>query len=97
MHFFLAGPLTLSVSTTTLLSSNTGPPSTAGPATTVPPFTVGPGVVTIEGGPNATAHIPGPQSDPADLYGIVLVVLAIAVALIATRWLFGRRSGPGSR
>jgi hypothetical protein len=50
------------------------------------------GVITIDGGPNATSTIPGPRQDPADFYGIVLVVLAIAVALFATRWLFGRRS-----
>ncbi len=63
-------------------------------STSTPPTTSGAGVViTIDGGPNATAHIPGPHSDPADLYGIVLVVLAIAVALFATRWMFGRRGG----
>ena len=65
--------------------------------TTVPP-TVTPtthgatGVITIDGGPNATANIPGPHNDPADLYGIVLVFVAIAVALFATRWLFGRHA-----
>ena len=57
---------------------------------TTPPTTLAPGVITIDGGPNATANIPGPRNDPADLYGIVLVLLAIAVALFATRWLFGR-------
>lgn len=61
------------------------------PSTSTPPTTNPAGVViTIDGGPNATANIPGPHNDPADLYGIVLVLLAIAVALIATRWLFGR-------
>jgi hypothetical protein len=61
-------------------------------ATTIPPPTTGGGgVITIDGGPNATAHIPGPHNDPADLYGIVLVFLAIAIALVATRWIFGRR------
>jgi hypothetical protein len=66
-------------------SQTPAPPSTTGVA----------GVVTIDG-PNATANIPGAHNDPADLYGIVLVVLAIAVALFATRWLFGR-SGPRPR
>lgn len=57
--------------------------------------TTGPGaVITIDGGPGGTAHIIGPHNDPADLYGIVLVILAIAVALFATRWLFGHRGGP---
>lgn len=65
---------------------------TALPATPgVPPTTNPAGVViTIDGGPNATANVKGPHNDPADLYGIVLVLLAIAVALIATRWIFGR-------
>ena len=74
------------------------PPSTGAPVTSTPPTTEGQGVViTIDGGPNATAHIPGPQSDPADFYGILIVALAIAVALIATRWLFAHRGRPGSR
>ena len=70
--------------------------------TTVPPTVASPttygagGVITIDGGPNATSNIPGSHDDPADLYGIVLVFLAIAVALFATRWLFGR-SGPKPR
>lgn len=56
-----------------------------------PPTTNPAGVViTLGGGANRTADIKGPHNDPADLYGIVLVLLAIAVALIATRWLFGR-------
>lgn len=65
--------------------------------TTAPPTTLGRGVITIDGGPNATAHVIGPHNDPADLYGIVLVGLAIAFALVATRWLFGRGAGPGPR
>ncbi len=64
--------------------------STSTPATTNPAGVV----ITLGGGPHATAHIPGPHNDPADLYGIVLVLLAIAVALIATRWLFGRGGKP---
>lgn len=56
--------------------------------------TAGPGqVITIVGGPNATANIPGPQQDPADFYGIILVAAAILFAVFATRFLFGRR-GP---
>jgi hypothetical protein len=62
--------------------------------TTVPvPTTISGAVITIDGGPNATASIPGAHNDPADLYGIVLVIAAIAVALFATRWLFGRSGG----
>jgi hypothetical protein len=83
VHFFAAGGLIWSA-------------TTVGP-TTVAPTTLGNGVITIDGGPNATAHIVGPHNDPADLYGIVVVGLAIAVALIATRWLFGRGAGRGSR
>lgn len=63
-------------------------------ATSTTATTAGPGqVIIITGGPNATPNIPGPQQDPADFYGIVLVIVAIAVALFATRWLFGRRPG----
>ncbi len=63
--------------------------------TSTPPTTNPAGVViTLGGGSHATARIPGPHNDPADLYGIVLVLLAIAVALIATRWLFGRGHEP---
>ena len=54
------------------------------------PPTTQPSVITITGGPNATANIPGSYNDPADLYGILLGLLAIAVALIAARYLFGR-------
>ncbi len=60
------------------------PPSST-PSTTSPAGVV----ITIDGG-HSTAHIAGPHNDPADLYGIVLVFLAIAVALVATRWIFGR-------
>lgn len=62
------------------VSSSTSTPSTTNPAGVV---------ITIDGG-RSTAHIVGPHNDPADLYGIVLVFLAIAVALVATRWIFGR-------
>jgi hypothetical protein len=56
--------------------------------TSTPPTTQ-PLVITIVG-PNATARIPGSYNDPADLYGIVLGLIAIGVAILATRWLFGR-------
>lgn len=46
--------------------------------------------ITITGGPNATANIVGTHNDPADLYGIILVIAAIAVAIVAARWLLGR-------
>jgi hypothetical protein len=48
--------------------------------------------ITVVGGPNATANIPGDKSDPADFYGIILVIVAIAVAIILTRLIF-RRGG----
>ena len=67
-------------------------------SSSTPPTTGGAGVViTIDGGPNATANIPGGHNDPADLYGIGAVLLAIAVVLIAARWLFGRRGGAPTR
>jgi hypothetical protein len=56
-------------------------------APTSPPTTQ-PLVITI--GPNSPAHIPGSYTDPADLYGIVVGLIAIGVAILATRWLFGR-------
>lgn len=68
--------------------SSVGAVSTS--STSTPPTTNPAGVVITLGGGHTTANIPGPHNDPADLYGIVLVLLAIAVALIATRWLFGR-------
>ena len=52
--------------------------------------------ITIVGGPNATSNLPGSHSDPADLYGIVLVIVAIGVTIVLARWLFGRR-GPAPR
>lgn len=48
-------------------------------------------MITIYGGPNATANIPGTHNDPADLYGIVVVLAVIVVAIALVRWLFGRR------
>lgn len=51
--------------------------------------------ITVVGGPNATANIVGTHNDPADLYGIILVFVAIAVAIVAARWLLGRGRTPG--
>ena len=63
------------------------------PSTTVP----GGSIITIYGGPNATANIPGSHSDPADLYGIILVLALIFVAIALVRWAFGRHGSAGSR
>jgi hypothetical protein len=62
------------------------------------PTTTGPGsVITIVGGPSATANIPGPHNDGADFYGIILVLAGIAAAIVLTRVLFGHRGGsPGA-
>ena len=65
------------------VTSASGTPST--PSTTNPAGVV----ITIKGNSDYP-NIPGAHNDPADLYGIVLVFLAIAVALVATRWIFGR-------
>jgi hypothetical protein len=51
-------------------------------------------VITIVGGPSATANIPGPHNDPADFYGIVLGLLAIVAAIALSRRVFRRRGGP---
>ncbi|MGH9114575.1 MAG: hypothetical protein ACRDWW_01975 [Acidimicrobiales bacterium] len=60
-------------------------------ASTTTPSTTAPGsVITIVGGPNATANIPGPRQDPADFYGIFLVIAAVLVAVILARLLFHR-------
>ena len=66
--------------------------TTPGPSTTTPG-----GVITITGGPNATANIPGAHNDPADLYGIVLGLAAILVAIGLTRLIFRTRGGSGRR
>lgn len=60
-------------------SSTSSTPSTTNPA----------GVVITIGGNSPKQPIVGPHNDPADLYGIVLVILAIAVAIVATRLIFG--------
>jgi hypothetical protein len=69
------------------------------PRSTSPdPTTMAPGsVITIVGGPSATASTPVPHKDGADFYGIILVLAAIVVAIVLTRVLFGRRGGsPGA-
>jgi hypothetical protein len=60
----------------------------ATPTTTLPGA-----VITIVGGPNATANIVGPHNDPADFYGIIAVAIAIALAILLARLLLARR-GP---
>jgi hypothetical protein len=80
----------------------TGAVLTASPSgttvTTIPGVpTTGPGaVITIDGGPNATANIVGPHNDPADFYGIILGLVAIIVAIILTRMIFRRTGGSGA-
>ena len=66
---------------------------TASPSTSLPSG----GVVTIDGGPTATAHVIGSRQDSSDFYGIILVTLAIAVAIVVTRALFGHRSAVQTR
>jgi len=67
-------------------------------ATTLPtPPTTAPGaIITIDGGPNATANIKGPHNDPADFYGILLGLVAILVAIAVTRLIFRRPGGSGA-
>ena len=62
-----------------------------------PPTTSPGGVVTIKGGPGATGNIPGPHSDPADFFGIVLALAAIVVAIGLTRLVFRTRRDSGPR
>ena len=51
----------------------------------------GPGsVITIQGGPNATANVPGPHNDAADFWGSGLVILVIIGAIALTRLVFRR-------
>ena len=53
--------------------------------------------MTITGGPNATANVPGPHNDPADFYGIILGLVAILLAVAATRLIFRTRRGSGPK
>lgn len=58
-----------------------------------PPTTSPGALITIDGGPNVTANIPGPHSDSADFYGIFLALLIIVAAIAITRVVFGWRGG----
>lgn len=73
-----------------------GGPATTGAAPTTLANPYGPGaVITIVGnGPNATANIVGPHNDASDLWGILVVLAVIFLAIAASRWIFGR-GGPG--
>ena len=51
----------------------------------------GPGVEITLTGPNATANIPGTYNDPADLYGFILVFVAVGLILLVSRLVSGRR------
>jgi hypothetical protein len=51
-------------------------------------------VITIVGGPSATANIPGPHDDASDFFGIVVALIAILAAIAVTRVVFRRRGGP---
>jgi hypothetical protein len=62
----------------------------SGASTTVP-TTVPTGVITVDGGAAGTTNVPGQRQDAADFYGIIVVVLAIVFAVVATRFLFGRK------
>lgn len=58
-----------------------------------PPTTAPGALITINGGPNATANIPGPHNDSADFYGIFLALAVIVIAIAITRVVFGWRGG----
>ena len=53
-------------------------------------------MITIIGGPSATANVPGPHNDAADFYGIIVGLVAIVVAIAVTRVVFRRRGGSAS-
>ena len=67
-------------------------PGQTSPVVSAATTTLPGGEITVVGGPNATANIPGDRTDPADFYGIILVVVGIGVVIILTRLIF-RRSG----
>ena len=50
-------------------------------------------MVTVQGGPTATANIPGPHNDAADFWGSGLAILVIIGAIALTRLVF-RRPAP---
>lgn len=47
-------------------------------------------MITIQGGPNATASVPGPHNDASDFWGSGLVILVIIGAIALTRLVFRR-------
>ncbi|HET7524156.1 MAG TPA: hypothetical protein VFJ79_08450 [Acidimicrobiales bacterium] len=47
-------------------------------------------MITVQGGPTATANIPGPHNDAADFWGSGLVILVIIGAIALTRLVFRR-------
>jgi hypothetical protein len=63
--------------------------------TTVPAPVTTPGVVDLNPG-TPSGQIPGAHQDGADLYGIVLAFLVIAVAITAVRLIF-RHTGRVTR
>lgn len=63
---------------------------------TTTPTTNPMGVEITLNGPNATSNLPGSQTDPADFWGIFLVLIGIALAIFLARWIFGR-NGPAPR
>jgi hypothetical protein len=67
--------------------------SSAAPTRPTAPTTAPGSVITITGGPNATANVPGPHSDAADFYGILVALVVIVVAIAITRVAFGWRRG----
>ena len=68
-----------------------------GGGSTAPPTTTPGGIITIKGGPGATANVPGPHNDPADFFGIVLALAALVVAIGLTRLIFRTRRDSGPR
>ena len=78
----------------TLIATTAGSGSTATTALARPTRPTSPGaLITVAGGPNATANIPGPRNDSADFYGIFLALAIIVVAIAVTRVVFGWRGG----
>jgi hypothetical protein len=57
----------------------------------------GPGVEITLTGPSATANIPGSYNDPADLYGFILVFVAVGLILLVSKFVSARRRRGGGR
>lgn len=85
-----------SLTMTSLIVTVAAVPQTVG-GSPAPPTTTPGGIVTIKGGPGATANIPGPHNDPADFFGIVLALAAIVVVIGVTRLIFRTRRDSGPR